>query len=172
MIKYLLAALLTLPLDYNIAATRMKIYEVEIQEVVNTATNVVRTVKTMFPRIYMGYVLCPGVNNHNINPKLKSVLENYNGPKPLVTSLRRNWNTKSQHNHGKAVDFAWSEDMIDYLVSDEGQRFLEKFNLTFYIEDKPGSKRLNKYLKDAKYKKYVFQNRNCTGPHIHIGLND
>jgi hypothetical protein len=168
MIKYLLAALLILPVDYNVAANRMKIYEAELQEIVITAK---AKIKNTFPRQYMGYILCPGVNS-NIHSKLKEVLENYNGPKPLVTSLRRSWNNESKHNHGKAVDFAWSEDMIDYLVSEEGQSFLDKFNLTFYIEDKPGSKRLNKYLNNKLYSKFVFPNPNCTGPHIHIGLND
>jgi len=37
MIKYLLAALLILPVDYNVAANRMTIYEAELQEIVITA---------------------------------------------------------------------------------------------------------------------------------------
>ena len=103
----------------------------------------------------------------SISNSFKEVLLSYSGPKVRVNSLKRGYNRSSQHYHGKAVDFEFSSELIDYLVSDAGQAWLKEHNLTFYIEGKPGSRKVSRYLKDP-YRRYVFFNPDATGDHIHI----
>lgn len=69
----------------------------------------------------MGFVLYRGVNTQ-ITEELEAALKSYNGPKALITSLRRNWGTKSDHECGRAVDFDLSEELVDFLVSEDGKR--------------------------------------------------
>lgn len=106
----------------------------------------------------------------NISKRLKDALNTYTGPNIKITSLRRHFNRKSQHFHGNAVDMEFSHELIEYLVSNEGQEWLDFNNLMFYIEDVPGSRLLVRYQSDEKYAKYVFENPNATGEHIHIGI--
>lgn len=104
----------------------------------------------------------------SIATSFKEVLLSYAGPKVRVNSLKRGYNRSSQHYHGKAVDFEFSSELIDYLVSDAGQQWLIRHNLTFYIEGKPGSGRVAKYYQRAQYKRFVFFNPLATGDHVHI----
>lgn len=123
-------------------------------------------------REFMGFKL-EGVCNTNISNQLKLALASYSGPDVKITSLRRNWNSTSRHNHGKAVDMEFDHELIEWLVSEPGQAWLSSNSLMFYIEGRPGSKRLVPYKNDAKYNKYVFENPNAkgiTGDHIHIGI--
>lgn len=60
--------------------------------------------------------------------------------------------------------------MIEYLVSEEGQLWLKAHNLMFYIEGKPGCKKVSKYLYDPKCACYVFFNPHATGAHIHVQI--
>lgn len=118
---------------------------------------------------FMGFALTAPVDT-SVHTSLKSSLQTYSGPRAEINSLRRHWGTKSQHECGKAVDFKWDEDLIEYLVGEEGQNWLKAHNLMFYIEDKPGSKYLKKYKESELHKEYVFENKNCTGKHIHIQI--
>lgn len=119
-----------------------------------------------------GFDVCKGLDGR-ISAKMDSVMLSYKGPKVLVTSLRRNWNKKSDHYHGNAVDFDFSHEMIMYLVSEEGKAWMLEHGLYFYIEGRPGSKKVAEYLKDPLTAPYVFFNPNAkgrSGNHIHLGL--
>ncbi len=118
---------------------------------------------------FMGFKLASATDT-TIHSSLKSSLGSYKGPETRINSLRRHWGTKSQHECGKAVDFEWSEELIEYLVGEEGQQWLADHDMMFYIEDRPGSKYLKKYLASPRHKEYVFENPSCTGKHIHIQI--
>lgn len=118
---------------------------------------------------FLGFVLW-GTKNTNISSELRLALEAYQGPKVMITSLRRHWGTKSNHEHGKAVDMQLTTDLTDWLVSEEGQKWLENHSLKFYIEDVPKADSLWVYKKSDTFSKYVFENPNATGPHIHIEI--
>jgi hypothetical protein len=161
-----LTIFLSLPTIVNNATPVIEqVAERTLPEVVITAKKKVRqVVAASIP----GYNLERGVNTR-IHPTLALALESYPGPRPLITSLRRSWNSKSMHNHGMAVDFNWSSEMIEYLMSEEGQIWLGAFNLTLFIEGKPGSSRVKAY-DHGVYKKYVFYNPQATGDHIHLNI--
>lgn len=125
--------------------------------------------KVRHPKSFLGFSLL-GRCNTNISNLLRDALITFPGPKVRITSLRRNWNTHSQHNCGKAVDMEWSEELIDFLVTEEATTWLDQHNLMFYIEDRPGSVKLHKYKNDLKYSKYVFENPHATGPHVHVQI--
>ena len=118
---------------------------------------------------FFGFLLYTPVDT-SVSKELILALSDYKGPKAKVNSLRRHYNQSSQHFHGKAVDLAWNEEVIDFLVSAEGQLWLQKHGITFYIEGVPGSKRVKKYLGDQKYSKFVFFNEHASGDHIHLNV--
>ena len=117
---------------------------------------------------FLGFKLQQALNT-NVTSQLKEVLLSYQGPKSRISSLRR-FGTRSKHCCGKAVDLEWSKEMIDYLVSPEGLLWLNQWNLTFYIEAKPGDPALLPYKNNTNYKPYVFENKGASGPHIHLNL--
>lgn len=84
--------------------------------------------------------------------------------------MRRHSNCKSQHYHGKAIDLAWDETVIAFLLSEEGRSWLKEHEVTFYIEGKPGSKKVRRYLYDEVASEYVFFNPNASGDHIHLNI--
>jgi hypothetical protein len=88
----------------------------------------------------------------------------------MITSLRRNWGTKSEHEHGKACDLDLSQDLVDYLVSESGKKWLQEHGLTMYIEGKPGCKEVETYATREECKPYIFYNPSATGSHIHIEM--
>ena len=98
---------------------------------------------------FFGFLLYTPVDTA-VSKELVVALSDYTGPKAKINSLKRHYNHKSQHYHGKAVDLAWDEEVISFLISEEGQTWLKKHGITFYIEGKPGSKRVKKYLGDQK----------------------
>ncbi|MGL5074721.1 MAG: hypothetical protein ACRDBG_02615 [Waterburya sp.] len=121
---------------------------------------------------YCGHKILKGVDTA-VHPLIQSALKDYQGPSCAITSMRRNFNPKSDHFHGRAFDLNFDEKIIDYLLSDEGKNYLEKHNLYFYIEGRPGSKRVSKYNDDPRAAPFVFFNplaRGNTGDHLHIGL--
>lgn len=110
--------------------------------------------------------------NTSVTTELIGFLKLYNGPKVLITSLRRNWKGKSAHNRGRAVDFDLNEQLVNYLVSSEGQLWLNSQNCTMYIEGVPGCREVKKYESREECRKYIFYNRKATGSHIHIELGN
>lgn len=119
---------------------------------------------------FLQFELLGKVNTNNVNTTFINALTSYKGPKVKITSLVRHWNNKSQHGHGKAVDMEFSHDLINWLISEEGQQWLGANNLMFYIEAKPGSPALKQYKSSEPYSKYVFENPSATGPHVHIQI--
>jgi len=118
---------------------------------------------------FLGFALW-GTKNTNIHDDLEEALISYSGPKVKITSLRRHWGTSSKHECGKAVDMEFCHDLIDWLVSEQGQSWCETHNLKFYIEAKPKAKVLQPYKSSEVYAAYVFENPHATGPHIHIEI--
>lgn len=119
---------------------------------------------------FLGFQLQAARIDTSVSNTLKSVLTTYTGPAATISSLKRHYNCKSDHYHGNAVDFAWCDVLINYLISDEGQAWLSAHNLYFFIEGRPGSRKVAAYLKNEVAAKYVFFNPSATGNHIHLGV--
>lgn len=119
---------------------------------------------------FLGFLLYMPVDT-NISNDLRSALAAYSGPQVKINSLRRNWNTNSDHERGRAVDLEFCPRLIEYLVSEDGQQWLASNSLSFYIEGKPGSSRVANYLADNRTRPYVFFNPLATGNHVHIEIS-
>lgn len=104
-----------------------------------------------------------------LNPAIHDAVENYTGPLMEPTSGLRFWNRKSKHAAGKALDVDLSYSVANYLVTEEGQAWLNKYGLKFCIEDKSWTKEMQSYRAE-KFQPYIFINPNATGSHIHIEL--
>ena len=122
------------------------------------------------PQTFYGFALWGRVNTKGVSEDLVEALQAFTGPNVKITSLRRNWNSKSQHNHGRAVDLEFNHALITWLVSEQGRSWLSEHNLMFYIEDKPGSRKLTPYKTDPTTSEFVFENTRATGAHIHINI--
>lgn len=118
---------------------------------------------------YLGFKLRGKVNT-KISDELKLALESFNGPKVGINSLRRYWNRNSEHYHGNAVDLEFKQELIDWLVSEEGLAWLSQHDLIFYIEGKPSSRGVTPFERNEKYREYVLRNPRATGDHIHIQI--
>lgn len=129
---------------------------------------VVVKAKSYYRAHFLDYRLQQNLNT-NVTHTLKEALREFSGPKVPISSLRRH-GTKSKHCCGKAVDFQWSHELIEYLVSPEGTAWREKYGFTFYIESTPRDPCLTPYKNNTNYSAYVFENPNATGPHIHLNL--
>lgn len=106
----------------------------------------------------------------SISKDFAYVLSTYQGPTAKVNSVRRGTNLKSRHYCGNAIDLAWDEEVITFLISEEGRQWLEQHGITMYIEGKPRSKRVQKYVEDPIASSYVFFNPKATGDHIHLNI--
>lgn len=135
---------------------------ISLPEITITAKKVVRARGE-----YLGFRLRGAVNT-KISSQLKEALLAYTGPEIGINSLRRNWNHKSKHYVGRAVDLEFSHELIVWLTSSEGSIWREKFGVIFYIEGKPGSRKVIPYY--AEYPQYVLENPYATGDHIHIEI--
>jgi len=158
----ILALLMSIP---TISSPYEVVVHIPLDEVVITAKRIQRSFKTVF---FFGFKLLGDVKTVGISGSLKEAMDNYKGPKDAVTSVMRLNSFKSQHRVGKAIDFRFSEELICYLLSDEGQEWLTTYSITFYIEGRPGSSKVKSYESTAP--KYVFYNPRATGDHIHLGF--
>ena len=119
---------------------------------------------------FLGFALQAARIDTAITNALKSALLLYTGPGATISSLRRHHNCKSDHYSGNADDFEFCDKLIQYLVSDEGMSWLNAHSLYFFIEGKPGSRKVATYLKNASTASFVFFNPSATGNHIHLGV--
>lgn len=69
---------------------------------------------------FFGFLLYTPVDT-SVNKELITVLSSYQGPQAKINSLRRHYNKSSEHFHGKAVDLAWDDAVISFLISQEGK---------------------------------------------------
>lgn len=115
---------------------------------------------------YFNFVVWTPVDTA-ISEDLRKALSSYTGPVVKINSLRR-YGSGSKHCHGKAADLELTHVLVEYLLTDEGQQWLNEHKLEFYIEGKPGSRRVKKYKTDPRTDDYVFFNPKATGDHIHI----
>ena len=106
----------------------------------------------------------------SVSNELKKALLAYSGPSVKINSLRRHSNPSSEHYHGNAVDLAWCEEVISYLLSEDGKQWLADHKLLMYIEGRPGSKKVKRYTADPDSSRYVFFNPRATGDHIHLEI--
>ena len=118
---------------------------------------------------FFGFLLYTPVDT-TISKDFAYVLSTYSGPKAKVTSVKRYNDSSSRHYHGKAIDLAWDEELIAFLISEEGTRWLTEHDITLYIEGAPGSKKVRKYLDHPQAAQYCFFNKNATGDHIHMNI--
>ena len=119
---------------------------------------------------FLGFQLQQIRIDTSVTEGLKAALLMYSGPAATISSLKRHYNCKSDHYHGNAVDFAWCDVVINYLISDEGQAWVKAHGLYFFIEGRPGSRKVAAYLKNEVAAKHVFFNPSATGNHIHLGV--
>lgn len=109
-----------------------------------------------------------------IDPKLYAALLDCPFKKPVqLTSIWRGWTTRSAHYRGRAVDIGLNErglDFLEWLASEEGKQWVDKYNLKFYIEDNRLSSHLLKFKRHAKLSKNVFLNPRATGFHVHLQI--
>lgn len=118
---------------------------------------------------FLGFVLYTRVDT-TICPKFREVLATYPGPKVKLNSLRRHNDRGSRHYHGQAVDLELKHELVHFLISDEGQKWLDEHDLMFYIEGNPMRKTKVQKYEEGATGKYVFWNRRATGDHIHLAL--
>lgn len=88
----------------------------ELPEVTITAKAVKKSIRRTE---FLGFKLEQPLDTR-VDPELQEALNDYTGPEIKVTSLRRHLNNKSKHNIGKAVDFQFSDELIRWLISEEG----------------------------------------------------
>jgi hypothetical protein len=67
----------------------------------------------------IGKLLWGGYSS-NLHVTMVKALEDYTGPKVCVNSTIRHWNTKSAHKYGKAIDLKLEDDVLEWLISDQG----------------------------------------------------
>lgn len=115
---------------------------------------------------YFNFIVWTPVDT-SISKELREALSSYAGPVVKINSLKR-YGSKSKHCHGNAADLELTHVLVEYLLTDEGQQWLSEHKLEFYIEGKPGSRKVKKYTVDPRTEDYVFFNTNATGDHIHI----
>jgi hypothetical protein len=105
-----------------------------------------------------------------LHESLCSALKSYTGPgSALITSMRRKHCKHSKHSTGEAIDINMDKNgrnMLKWLITDSGQQWLVEHELSFYVEDKPKSRRLDEFRET--YSDYIFENRGATGLHIHM----
>lgn len=120
---------------------------------------------------FSSFRICKNVDRYLQNSFCKA-LDSYTGPVGvLITSMRRKYCTHSKHSTGNAIDINMNADgqrMLYWLISIEGINWLDDHGLSFYIEDRPNSKKLIKYKEADEFKEYVFENNHATGLHIHM----
>jgi len=143
-------------------------YSIQLKEVTVKAKRIEKKIVKKAKSNFFGFSILQKVDAR-ISEKLQLALKSWTGPEAGITSLKRGYNPSSQHYYGKAADFGWDPKVIDYLVSEEGQKWLNAFQLMFYIEGKPGSKKVKSY-DHGIYAQYIFYNPHATGDHIHLQL--
>ena len=118
---------------------------------------------------FEGFRVASNVDRY-LHSSLCSALKSYTGPgSVLITSMRRKYCTHSKHSTGQAIDINMDKhgrNMLEWLVTNEGQNWLESHQLSFYVEDKPKSRRLDEFRE--RFSEYIFENRRATGLHIHM----
>lgn len=135
---------------------------------VNTKTSSSKPKKSSMMS-FEGFRVASNVDRY-LHSSLCSALKSYTGPgSVLITSMRRRYCTHSKHSTGKAIDINMDKNgrnMLDWLISSEGLQWLSEHNLSFYVEDKPRSRRLDEFRE--RFSDYIFENKHATGLHIHM----
>ncbi len=118
---------------------------------------------------FLNFVVWEPVDT-SVTQEFYVALREYAGPVVRLNSLKRP-GKKSKHCHGNAADLELTHELVEYLLTEEGQDWLFNHQLQFYIEGKPGSRKVRKYYSDPKYSNFVFFNSHATGDHIHVFRN-
>ena len=131
----------------------------------DSRTKLYEFVKTMGYCPGTNFVLGPGKTSLTIlmDRELYKSLCSYQGPTALITSVFRHANRSSQHYHQRALDVAWDSKVADWIISEQGEKWIERYGLKIYFENIPNR---------GKYSKHYMYNEHATGPHIHIQLDN
>lgn len=105
----------------------------------------------------------------DLDTRLYAALLDYDGPPGVITSNKRYWNNYSKHRYGKAIDFRWNWNIIRYLGSEKGQKWLKRNNLTMYIEKRYFPTSLKKQIPKSLIHN-LYDNKKATAKHIHINI--
>lgn len=116
----------------------------------------------------------PYIRDTRIHSDLHEALLELNVP-VLSTSLKRGsysfGNSKSKHRIGKAMDLALNKEgyeFLDWIITDEGIVWREKYGVTVYIESKKYALKNN--LK-REFRQFFLRNKYATGNHIHLEIS-
>lgn len=99
---------------------------------------------------------------------LVALLE-YNGPDAVITSMHRTGSRNSDHFTKNAVDFRYNIQVIQWLGSDAGLKWLKQNNLYYYIEDNHMSSFLRRWIHSIHHK-HLLVNSHASAKHIHFGI--
>jgi len=111
----------------------------------------------------------------DVHPSFAVALKEWKGPLLVATSMRRFYNRKvkhrsnaaSHHLKGFAVDVRLNKEAADYLKSEEGMAWLQKYHIRYLIEFTANNQAYRSYKEDYGY---VRINRKATAPHIHLEM--
>lgn len=102
-----------------------------------------------------------------LSKNLTEALSEYMGANLRITSgYRSNGWSRSKHRHGNAIDVKYDTQVVDYLLSPEGEKWLKNNNLSFFIEQKYSISLPKQYRKHFRVIKWA------TSLHLHIEVND
>lgn len=151
----------------NSTPLRAESYHIQLKEFVVTAQKTTKHSSTK--SFFLNFKTERGLDT-SIDSSLVTALNAYTGPEVTISSLKRHkWNSKSKHRIGRAADFEFNPELIEWLVSEEGSLWRTQYGINFFIEGKPGSKLIKSY-KRGVYEEFVFENPYATGDHIHIDI--
>lgn len=107
------------------------------------------------------FKICPYAT-FKLNNKFEEALGAYNGPTGcIVTSALREHCVYSLHSKGKAVDIRWNDEgkqLAEWLDTEIGKEWLNKYNLSYYLEN----------IREKKKHPHYLYNKNASGPHVHV----
>lgn len=106
--------------------------------------------------------------NMDIQEELILALQSCPNKQATITSGKRYSGYKrSLHRCGKAIDFHYDEDFIDWLLSEKGHTWLNEHHLEFFIED---NNRKSKKKLPERFQDLFRWIPWATGLHIHLNI--
>lgn len=112
--------------------------------------------------------------NVAMDKSLYAALVHCDGPPVTLTSIRRNYNPRSHHYHGKAIDIRLDNqgmNFANWLVTPEGKAWRDNFDVKFYVEDAHHSSVLKTtFALHSALWQHKLINEKASGPHLHVEI--